>query len=333
MAGSTSSWTRRLFEGSGVGIIRGGVALASVLILAFLLQEAILGRLSSERLGDIWVAVVHILIAAYLVAACAYCEQSRDRTVESLRPLLDETLAEPLLDTARRDRLILAGAGMVGIAFAVLSTLYVSPGPATYDPQDWSPESGWHRVLAPVLGFWATRLSVLLILEAGRLSDLARTIREIDLLDPAPLAPFARQGLTSALLAIGIVSGFALFMVDDVAYASLVVMLLVTALTVGGLSLLLPLRGVRDRVREAKTKELAWCRERLAIAREGLADDSNRDRGRLEELLAWETRIEAVSEWTLDASTFTRFALYLLIPLGSWAGGALVERVVDALLD
>ena len=34
----------------------------------------------------------------------------------------------------------------------------------------------------------------------------------------------------------------------------------------------------------------------------------------------------------LDAALRARFVLYLALPLGSWLGGALVERVVDTLL-
>jgi hypothetical protein len=49
-------------------------------------------------------------------------------------------------------------------------------------------------------------------------------------------------------------------------------------------------------------------------------------------LLAWESRVERVPEWPIDAGALRRIALYLLIPLGSWMGGALVERLVDALL-
>ena len=33
-----------------------------------------------------------------------------------------------------------------------------------------------------------------------------------------------------------------------------------------------------------------------------------------------------------DVPTLRRFGLYLMIPLGSMIGGALVERVVDAVL-
>jgi hypothetical protein len=42
--------------------------------------------------------------------------------------------------------------------------------------------------------------------------------------------------------------------------------------------------------------------------------------------------VEGVSAWPFDSSTAVRILLYLLIPLGSWAGGAIVERFIDSLL-
>ena len=53
----------------------------------------------------------------------------------------------------------------------------------------------------------------------------------------------------------------------------------------------------------------------------------------LDHWIAWEGRIAAVREWPLDAGSVGRFAFYLLIPLGSWSGGALVERALSAFLD
>jgi hypothetical protein len=49
-------------------------------------------------------------------------------------------------------------------------------------------------------------------------------------------------------------------------------------------------------------------------------------------MLAYEARIESVREWPFDTSTLRRFGLFLLIPLVSWIGGALVERAVNAAL-
>jgi hypothetical protein len=47
----------------------------------------------------------------------------------------------------------------------------------------------------------------------------------------------------------------------------------------------------------------------------------------------YEGRIASVPEWPFDTPTIARFGLYLLIPLGSWLGGALVERLLVDLLD
>jgi hypothetical protein len=49
----------------------------------------------------------------------------------------------------------------------------------------------------------------------------------------------------------------------------------------------------------------------------------------LTDLLAYQERIESLRDWPMDASAFRRFGLYLLIPLGSWLGSALVERLLD----
>ena len=54
---------------------------------------------------------------------------------------------------------------------------------------------------------------------------------------------------------------------------------------------------------------------------------------RLGGLLSYRGHVESISEWPFDTALLLRFALYLLIPLGSWLGGALVERSLDSLLD
>ena len=61
-------------------------------------------------------------------------------------------------------------------------------------------------------------------------------------------------------------------------------------------------------------------------------EDGSSSPTRVDELLAWEARIDAVREWPLDTTAVARFALYLLIPLGSWSAAALVERWIDHLL-
>ena len=50
-------------------------------------------------------------------------------------------------------------------------------------------------------------------------------------------------------------------------------------------------------------------------------------------LSVYRSHVEGVREWPFDGSTFARFGLYLMIPLGSWVGGAFVERLLSSLLD
>ena len=72
-------------------------------------------------------------------------------------------------------------------------------------------------------------------------------------------------------------------------------------------------------------------REQVALLDPG--SGAIRAPGRLADLVAYYGLIESVRGWPVGASTWLRFALYLGIPLGSWLGGALVERLLGAVLD
>ena len=65
----------------------------------------------------------------------------------------------------------------------------------------------------------------------------------------------------------------------------------------------------------------------------GSGPESAEAGAKLPGLLAYKNEIESVREWPFDAPTLTRFFLYVAIPLGSWVGGALVERLLGAALD
>jgi hypothetical protein len=92
---------------------------------------------------------------------------------------------------------------------------------------------------------------------------------------------------------------------------------------------------VHERLREAKRGELRWVRDEIAQARVALGRPgaSGADVAALPALLAWEARVERMREWPLDATTWRRFGLFLAVPLASWLGAALVERLVDAWIE
>ena len=82
--------------------------------------------------------------------------------------------------------------------------------------------------------------------------------------------------------------------------------------------------------------ELACVRAAMRGELDALAGSRLAGRGEplsLADLVAWESRIDAVREWPVDAPVLLRFAIYAAIPLGSWLGGALVEHMLGAVLE
>lgn len=109
-----------------------------------------------------------------------------------------------------------------------------------------------------------------------------------------------------------------------------------TGIAVATTAFLLPVRGVRRRIVEEKQAELG--RVRRAIRGDGGALRESplaawREQMAVADLLAYEARIEAVREWPFDVPTLARLLAFVLLPIGSWLGGALVEQIVSRLLD
>ena len=134
---------------------------------------------------------------------------------------------------------------------------------------------------------------------------------------------------------LGIVIAIAgLFILPDVGSGLWVIIpIFAFNLGVGLMFLLAPARMVRSLIRDAKREELERLEPLLRQARDNALTSDTSTQGRLADLLAYKTQVESTREWPFDSSTLLRFGLYLLIPLASMVGGALVERVVDMVLD
>ena len=100
--------------------------------------------------------------------------------------------------------------------------------------------------------------------------------------------------------------------------------------------MVLPVLGIRERIRGAKREALEECRERIRSLRDAWNSGSSQaraERAGLADLLAYRSLVESVPEWPFNAPSLRRLLLYLAIPLGSWIAGAMVERGLDRLLD
>jgi hypothetical protein len=166
------------------------------------------------------------------------------------------------------------------------------------------------------------------------MSRLAAGLESVDVLELRPLQPFTRQGLTNALLVLGFVSIYGLVLVTEEGFGLQALVLGPAVLLVAVAALLLPLRGVHARILQAKEAELAWVDTRILDQRASLKDDSSATNpGTLADLAAYRSLVHGVRDWPIGSSSYVRFALYLLIPLLSWAAAARVERVVNPLIS
>jgi hypothetical protein len=220
----------------------------------------------------------------------------------------------------------------VGVSVGLLAP-YLGEGENFYTWAANSPETLWHRVTAPLIGYWVARLAFAVLFESLRLSALASRLAPLDLFDLRPLTPFTRQGLTHALVIVGFGSIQSLSLVES-GYGPILSLTWTMTAGMATIGLLVPMNGVRKRIRNAKVARLETCREDLRRAQASLdASGGNEELTRVANLLALRQHLSEIREWPFDASTLRRMVLYLLVPLASWSGGALVERWIDAALE
>ena len=158
----------------------------------------------------------------------------------------------------------------------------------------------------------------------------------VDLLDPSPLLVFGRKGLRSVIVWASTSAVFSLFWVLDSAGRANVGLAFVVIALVSA-ALVAPTAGVRRSVAAAKTEELAAVatairRARRAIVEPGAQGAAFREPG-LADLIQYQAFVRSIREWPFDLSIVSRSTLFIVLGAGSWVGGAVVERLLDVLLD
>jgi hypothetical protein len=186
------------------------------------------------------------------------------------------------------------------------------------------------------LGWLTFRLGDSLVRISLGFSALASEIESLDLFDARPVAPFVRQGLRGSLIVVlflALSANLYLTPVEEVVLGSTINVAAFSVVAI--IALILPVRGVRGRIRDEKRAQLATLRSQINADREAILEGSpelDRVAARLPGLLALEARLGAVHEWPFDVSSLVRMSFYLMIGLGSWLGAAAVERILDVAL-
>lgn len=327
-----------------------GIGISGSLLLIMFVIETALGRWSGFLIGgefdplakvsegmlrDVRIAIVHCLVMGYLPAALLHALRSGRRTVLALQKSLTCTAEEcdSLAASVRLSRRGLLITGLGGLLLALATPYIVPPVPLTpWNPATWGPEVAWHRILGPLTMIWAWWLVYTIVTVSVRMSRIARTLARIDLLDLSPLAPFTQLGLTNALLLIGTLSIWSLMMIET-GFGQMMVIMGVATLAGTALAMLAPVHGVHRRIRQSKEEALGWTNGQIAeqqISFQGT--QVGLPSGRMADLIAYRGMVQDVHEWPFTLSTYTRVALYVLLPVAVWGFGIVAEEIVARVL-
>ena len=92
--------------------------------------------------------------------------------------------------------------------------------------------------------------------------------------------------------------------------------------------------GVHQRILQSKKQSLEWVNDELAGEQATfLAPQAGQESGRMADLVAYRGMIESVPEWPFTLSTYTRIALYVLIPIATWDVGLIAEEILDSFFN
>jgi hypothetical protein len=331
-------WTLRAFESLPVAPVWTGLALVAAYVALAAVARSLASALAPPNphapLPWIWELVNGLVIATPLTLN-AYARRGALADLRDLRRSLD--LDEP--EFARWSAAT-TSAPATWLAVASGVSVAVMLAVVLFDPSIWG-SRGRPGPREPLL-YWTLLYNAVSAYAFGRMlamegaltrgyARIAERVR-IDLLDPGPLAPLARKGQRSVLLWILVSSSLSLFWFGgDPAVINLFVLAL--ALSVGVTAFALPLSRVRARIVAAKRAELCRVNRALGQERESLLAGHPAQGGRVADLVAWRGLLEGVAEWPVTLPTLLRSGLFVLIGIGSWLGGALVDRILEALLQ
>lgn len=321
-----------------------GISVTAALIVLHVLWERAFGHtprtlLEPGELGDFSTGLVIEVLIGFLVGAGLALRIYGLRDLEELRPYLVCSPGEydGFVESFRRvSRLPATAASLAALAVGLLVVPEDVTGmPYLLSDQAWEHGFVWalfvNAILFPILGY---RIYTTFARErvVGRLE--AR-LREVDLLDLRPLAFFARRGLRAAFFWL-VGSSIASLIYVNIGFHWATGAVIVGTVGVGTAAFVLPMRGIHRRIRSAKSAELQRVRAEIRTARAPVLEGAERADAaalRLPALLAYEARIEQVREWPFDAPTLARFSLLVIVAVGSWLGGAIVERLLGLALE
>jgi hypothetical protein len=323
---------------SSIGLVCIGLAIAVGYLLLHVAFDAVVMALWGFPSGELplwqndqwWTDFVNAALIGYLPAAQAMARRDVARDLAEMRPRLrcNDAEFDELADAATGPGGPIARAlSLSGIVLGALIT-FSDPSVAyraTVSPSD--PLFVWTLGRVIFMLWLVSRFAVYDFNITRLYRSLGRNSIRIDLLDIRRLTPFARRGQRSALTWVIFSSILSLFWLGDSAARSNLPGLILI-LSMAAFAFIGPLAALSQGIRAAKHTELERLREQIRDAR--AETDTAVASPRLANLTGYYQLIDSASEWPVDAANLLKFIGYLLLGLGSWLGGALVERILDS---
>jgi hypothetical protein len=319
----------------GCAFAAGHVLLGAVYFAVFVAPRISAAWPAYVGQGALLSTCVYALLIGYATAALAYARRAHGATLRALRPALrcdDAEFSALQRAVLGFDTAALRWTGLLWAIGATAATYFTTDAARRFS----QPALLW-ILWQNALSFWLLARTIAHDLRVSQVfSGAVERHAEIELFDLTPLTPLAGRGLQSALLIVLAVSLFSLiFGAGDI--SPLVPVIQTSTVLLAAFALALPSLGIRRRIRAAKHQELARLSAKIRAARAQRAAPEGPEwpeiESRLATLLALKHHAEATREWPFDLGTLGRFLLYSVIGVGSWLGGAAVERLLDLLLD
>jgi hypothetical protein len=283
-------------------------------------------------------ALFFSLIIAYIIPVFSFITARADEALTQLIPLLPEDgealrLTRSRLQTVSLRDLFLQLLSGVLLGFAHLSFIR---GSVTQMLAEMLTDFTALVSTCGVVLVWTVMVTVtsMLVQQAILFAKLGAQEVRISLLNTQGLLAFGRVAIYSSLAIIGALALFPLMGFDS----QLLLAEGLPGAIVQSVSLLIlffiPVWPVHRRLSVLKAKALRSIALRLeAFQGEGECSDPTPEKmAELAPILAYRREITQLSTWPFDVSSVTRLLLYLVIVPLTWAGAALIERLVDSVV-
>jgi hypothetical protein len=337
------SWiapVRHLFDGSMLGPAWVGLGIALGYLLLRVLFDAAYVMTIGFPAGESplwereqwWTDAINGAQIGYLPAALAILRRGAARDLVELRSRFDcsdSEFSSLVREGSGPGGPIALGLSLVAIMAGALGTFVDPTFSGGAEPSLTAPDFVWAVGRMMLLSWLLARFAIDDVSKTRAFMRMGRHELDVDLLDVRSLAPLARRGQRSALAWVLFSTIVSLFWLGDSA-SDANIPLLVIVMSLATFAFVGPLLALHRNVTETKRSELDRLRGEIRNAQN--ASDAATDSPRLANVAAYYQLVESAREWPINAASLLKFFGYLLLGLGSWLGGAVVERVLDTAL-